>query len=353
MDTPGIGGRTDFERVTALLAVAVLSLSTFYVLRPFLGALLWAVVMAVAVWPLYLPLAERAGARAAAALVSLVLAAALIAPMVVLGVSLADNVRDVADIARDLVTAGSLPGPPSWVASIPLLGSRIHDFWAGAAADTSGFLESLRPYIDAAAGWILARSAGFGLAILEFLLAVVLVAFLCLNGATAGAVTRRVMDRIGGDRTAELLDIATSTIRSVAAGVLGTAAIQGALSTVGFWLAGVPGVPLLGMACFLTAVAQLGTPLVWIPATAWMYFQDAGGWVIFLIVWNIGVNLSDNFIKPLLIGRSSTMPLTVVFLGVIGGMLAWGFLGMFLGAVLLAVTYQLFQRWVAAGVAAE
>ena len=339
----------DFERIAALVGLIGLLGCLLWLILPFLGAIVWAVLLTVSLWPAYVALARVLGERRrlAAALISLTLVMALLAPMMLLGISLADNVRDVAAIARDLVRAGQIPGAPSWLAEIPWVGPPVAEFWNATAADSSALLDRIRPWIDDAARWALAQGASLAMAALEFLLAIVLVGFFCANGEEAASLARRTASRIGGRDTGGLLDTAVVTVRSVATGVIGTALAQAALSAIGFWLAGVPGVSLLGMACLVTALAQVGTPLVWIPATIWMYFEGETGRVIFLIVWNLGVNVSDNFIKPLLIGSAGgTVPLTVVFLGVLGGMLAWGFLGMFLGAVLLAVTYQLFLAWV-------
>lgn len=340
--------REDFERTVALVLVSLLALAVFLILSPFLGAIVWAVVLAVAVRPGYTRLREALGGRSrlAATVVTLALAAALIAPLAVLVASLGENVRDVTAIARDLTEPGTLPGPPDWVSGIPVAGHYVDTAWKRAAADSAGLVEWLRPRIETAAAWALGQGARLSLALLEFLLAVGITGVLCVHGESAAAVAARVAARLGGPAAPALLQTAASTVRSVAAGVIGTAVIQALLSAVGFWIAGIPGVPLLSMLCFVVALAQVGTGLVWIPAAIWLGYKGAQAALIFTIVWNVGINVSDNVIKPLLIGRGSSLPLAVIFLGVLGGLLAWGFLGMFLGATLLAVAYELFRRWV-------
>lgn len=340
--------REDFERIVALVLVSLLAFAVFLIVSPFLGAIAWAAVLAVAVRPGYVSLREALGnrPRLAAVLVSLGLAAALVAPLAVLIGSLSENVRDVADIARDLTEAGTLPGPPAWIAGMPVVGGYADSAWRQAAADSAGLLESLRPRIESGAAWVLGQGARLSLAILEFLFAIGITGVLCVHGEAAAEVASQVASRLGGPTAPALLATAASTVRGVAAGVIGTAIIQALLSAIGFWLAGVPGVPLLSMLCFVVALAQFGTGLVWIPAAIWLGYKGASAALVFTIVWNIGVNISDNVIKPWLIGRGSTLPLAVIFLGVLGGLLAWGFLGMFLGATLLAVAYELFRRWV-------
>jgi len=340
--------RGDFERIVALALVTLLVVAVFLLLRPFLGAIVWAAVLAVAVRPAYLRLRATLGGRErlAAVLVCLALTAALIAPLAVLGVSLADNVDAVAKIARDLVQAGGLPGPPAWVETVPLLGGWLHAGWTRASTDSAWLLASAQPYIERVASWGLEQGARLGASMLEFLLAVVISGFLCVHGESAGAMAERVARRLGGMQAPMLLTAAATTVRGVAAGVIGTAILQALLSAIGFWIAGVPGVPLLSLLCFVVTLAQLSTGLVWIPAAIWLGYEGATAALVFTIVWHIGVNLVDNIAKPWLMGRGSDLPLAVVFLGVIGGLLAWGFLGMFLGATLLATAYILFRAWV-------
>ena len=340
--------REDFERTVALVLVSLLALAVFLILSPFLGAIVWAIVLAVAVRPAYVTLREAFGGRPrlAATVITLALAAALIGPLAVLVASLGDNVRDVTTIAQDLTEAGTLPGPPDWILQIPVAGHYVHASWARAAADSAGLLAWLRPRIEPAAAWILGHGARLSLALLEFLLAVIIAGVLCVHGEGAAKVASRVALRLGGPGAPALLETAASTVRGVAAGVIGTAIIQALLSAIGFWLVGIPGVPLLSMLCFVVALAQIGTGVVWIPAAIWLGYKGARAALVFMIVWNIAVNVSDNVIKPLLIGRGSKLPLAVIFLGVLGGLLTWGFLGMFLGATLLAVAYELFHLWV-------
>lgn len=340
--------RGDFERLVALAFVSLIAAAVFLLLSPFLGAMAWAAVLAVSVHPGYVRLSKALGdrPRLAATMISLGLTAAFIAPLALMVASLSSNVHDVADIAHDLTSAGTLPGPPSWVATIPLVGSSIDAAWHRAAADSAGLLRSLTPMIQSGATWALSQGKDLGLAVVEFVLAVIITGVLCVHGEDAAELAGRVAARLGGPSAPGLLATAAATIRGVAAGVIGTAIVQALLSAIGFWLVAIPGVPLLSMLCFVVALAQIGTALVWIPVAVWLGYKGATTALVFTIVWNIGVNLSDNFLKPWLMGRGSSLPLAVIFLGVLGGLLAWGFLGMFLGATLLAVAYELFRSWV-------
>jgi predicted PurR-regulated permease PerM len=184
-----------------------------------------------------------------------------------------------------------------------------------------------------------------GLSLLEFLMAVLISGIMLHHGEGAAQVCRRFGERLSGPRGEQLLTIAEQTIRGVSVGVIGTALIQAVLTALGLLLAGVPGVLLLGFISFLTATMQVGTGLVWIPAAVWLGWSDQNGWMIFMIVWGIFANTIDNFIKPVLIGMGNATPMAVIFFGVLGGLLAFGFLGIFVGATLLAVTYTLFSTW--------
>jgi predicted PurR-regulated permease PerM len=207
-------------------------------------------------------------------------------------------------------------------------------------------MEKLRPYIITATQWLLAQGAQLGLTLLEFVLAIVFTGILYVTGEDITALVQRFATRIGGESSLNLLPVAVRTIRSVAFGVIGTALVQALLSVGSFVIAGVPGVAVLGLFCFVFAMMQIGTALVWIPIAIWLAYQDQEGWATFIVISGLAINVMDNFIKPYLISRQGAgIPTILIFIGVLGGLIAWGFLGIFLGATLLAIAYTVLRSW--------
>jgi predicted PurR-regulated permease PerM len=336
-----------FERTIALFLIAALFLACLQITAPFLRALTWAIIMAVSTWPLFLHLHRKLGERKklAAAVMTITLALAFLLPGVLLVASLTDSVQSIAALATDLTTL-KLPDPPAWVTGLPVVGERIASVWRSAKMDIGATMEQLQPYIITATQWLLAEGAQLGLALLEFLLAVMFTGILYVTGEGITVLVKQFATRVGGESSLNLLPVAVQTIRSVAFGVIGTALIQAALSVGSFIIAGVPGVAVLGLFCFVSAMLQIGTGLVWIPIAIWLAYQDQTGWAIFIVVSGLFINIMDNFIKPYLISRQGAgIPTMLIFLGVLGGLIAWGFLGIFLGATLLAIGYTVLRSW--------
>jgi predicted PurR-regulated permease PerM len=336
-----------FERIIALFLIAGLFFACLQITAPFLRAFTWATIMAVSTWSLFLRLRHRLGERKklAATVMALILALAFLLPGVVLVASLTDSIQSVAALATDLTTL-QLPDLPSWVTGLPLVGERITSVWQSARMDMGTALEKLQPYIIAASQWLLAEGAQMGLALLEFLLAIIFTGILYVTGESITAFVQRFATRVGGESSLNLLPVAVQTIRSVAFGVIGTALIQAILSVGSFVIAGVPGVAVLGLFCFVFAMLQIGTGLVWLPLAIWLAYQDQRGWAIFIVVSGLTINIMDNFIKPYLISRQGAgIPTMLIFIGVLGGLIAWGFLGIFLGATLLAIGYTVLHSW--------
>ncbi|QJD29582.1 AI-2E family transporter [Methylococcus geothermalis] len=335
-----------FERAIGLLTVGLLIAACIKIIAPFTGALIWSTIIAVASWPVFERLTERLGGRAgiAAALITAVILLVIAMPVALLINSLADHVQGVLHMTED-VSALRLPGPPAWINRIPLAGPEIESRWLAAIENLETTLTKIRPWIGKAAAWTVSQGAHLTLSLLEFLLATILAGFLFVHGKSLAGLLERFASTIAGESGTELVRIAGLTIRSVTIGVMGTALIQSVLTAFGLLLAGVPGALLLWFASFLLATLQLGTGLVWIPAAVWLEIQDQTGWMIFMVVWGLFVNTMDNVIKPYLIAQGSGTPLAIVFLGVIGGMLAWGFIGIFIGSTLLAVSHALLKAW--------
>lgn len=335
-----------FERAIGLLTIGLLIAACIKIVAPFTGALIWSTIIAVAAWPVFERLTRRLGGRAgiAATLITVAILLVIAMPVALLINSLAEHVQGVVHITED-VSSLRLPGPPEWVNRVPLIGPEIESRWLAAVENLETTLTKIRPWIGKAATWTVSQGAHLTLSLLEFLLATVLAGFLFVHGKSLAGLLERFASAIAGESGAGLVHTAGLTIRSVTIGVMGTALIQSVLTALGLLLAGVPGALLLWFASFLLATLQLGTALVWIPAAIWLEIQDQTGWMIFLVVWGLFVNTIDNFIKPYLIAQGSGTPLAIVFLGVIGGMLAWGFIGIFIGSTLLAVSHALLKAW--------
>ena len=335
------------ERVILLSLLAALVFVCIKIVSPFIGPILWGVIIAVATWHPYLKLSRLLGDRRilASVIVSLALLVVLVVPILLLVDSLAEGVRGVAGLMRDL-TSIKLPAPPDWLRGLPVIGMTLDDQWREAMVDLPASLQQLQPYIGTAAGYSLSIGAGLGAAMLEFLVAIVFAAILLVTGEAGVQVLRRFVARVGGLHHLGLLDVAAQTIRGVAAGIIFTAFIQAVLLVLGLVVVDAPGPILLGFLTFFLLVIQLPNWLVWLPVVVWLGYRGQNGLAIFLFVWGtFVVSTIDNFIRPYLISQGARLPLLLIFIGVIGGLLAYGFIGLFVGATLLGVGYTLFRTW--------
>jgi predicted PurR-regulated permease PerM len=269
----------------------------------------------------------------------------LLAPFVVVGMSLVDNAQQLLEAGRRVVAEGP-PDPPAWVGQLPVIGPRADAYWSQFSHDKARLLAELQNYIDPIRKFAVASGEALGQGILQLALSIFIAFFVYRDGE---AMTRRLLStvsRIFGDKGRHLAELAAGTTRGVVYGILGTALMQGVLAAIGFMIAGVPAAPLLGLATFFLSPVPVGPPLVWLPAAFWLFSHDQTGWAIFMLVWGAAVVSSvDNFIKPLIISRGSNMPFLLVMLGVLGGVVAFGFIGVFLGPTLLAIGYALLSDW--------
>ena len=337
----------NIEHLIALAVLVLLVMGTYLVLRPFISALLWAGLLCYATWPVFLRvnvwLKQRRGWSAA--LLCLTIALVLVAPFVIVGASLADNVGRLSNTLQTSLAQG-LPTPPPWIASLPWVGEKLHAFLLAAAADTSLLIEPIKRAMPEISKWLLSHSIALGHGVLQLSLSVFILFFFYRDGEALAQRLDIAMNRIGGERARTLLQLAGSTVKGVVNGILGTAIAQGILAAIGFLIAGVPGALFLGLATFFLSVVPVGPPLLWLPAAAWLYFQGQVGWAIFMLVWGAAVVSSvDNFLKPYLISQGASMPFILVLLGVLGGLVAFGFVGVFLGPTLLAVGYSMAREW--------
>jgi predicted PurR-regulated permease PerM len=320
------------------------------VVLPFMSALLWALVLTISSWPLYHRLRKLTGNRRILPSVLMLLGLMLIVlvPFVIVGVTLADNITEVTAALRKWLAAGP-PAPPEWLGKLPVVGEKAVSTWHSLESDTATFWTEAQRYIEPVSAWLLRAGLTLGGGLLQMTLSIFIAFFLFRDGTALVERLNRVVERVGGERGKHLLAIANKTIRGVVYGILGTALVQAVLAGIGFLIAGVPGPAFLALLTFFFSVVPVvGTGLVWIPAALWLLHQGSTGWCVFMVVWGLGVANVDNVLKPLLISQGSDMPFILIFFGVLGGALTFGFIGLFLGPTLLAVGYRLIEEWTSA-----
>ncbi|VXD01558.1 AI-2E family transporter [Pseudomonas sp. 8Z] len=336
------------DRLLVQILLLALFAASLWVLAPFWSALFWAALLAFASWPLMRWLSLRLGGRLslAAGILTGCWVVLVAVPLVWLGFNLADHIKDANALVKDLQVDG-LPSPPAWLGSLPLIGGRLVEIWTTIDQQGAAFFDTLRPYLGQVGNWLLARSARIGGGMVELALSLVLVFFFYRDGPRLAVFVHSLLQRLIGGRADHYLDLVAGTVQRVVNGVIGTAAAQALLAYIGFFIAGVPGALLLGVLTFGFSLIMI-PPLIWGPAVAWLIWQGEIGMAIFLGIWGFFVISGvDNILKPYLISRGGNLPLVVVLLGVLGGILAFGFMGLFLGPTLLAVAYNLLTDWVA------
>ena len=340
----------DLTRTTlAILCILLLIAASFWVLRPFLAATVWATMIVVATWPMLKSLERRFGGRRApaVALMTLGMLLLLVVPLWLAIGTIVDHLEDIAGFARRLAASG-LPPAPDWLAGLPLVGGKLAALWGEVAdAGSDGLLAKVQPYAAQSGKWVMVEVGGLGFMLLQFLLVVVVSAILYAGGEGAAATALRFGRRLAGLRGERAIVLAGQAIRGVALGVGVTAIVQSLLGGIGLAIAGVPFAALLSALMLMLCIAQLGPGLILFPAVGWMFWTGDSNWAGALLVWSLGVVTLDNFLRPLLIKKGADLPLLLIFAGVIGGMLGFGLIGIFVGPVALAVTYTLFEAWVA------
>ena len=335
----------------AVLFIGALIVACSWILLPFLTSFLWATTLVVTTWPVMLGLQARLrGKRWLAVTVGTVLLLLIvIVPLSLAVTAIVAKVDDIAFWGKSLA-AFTIPPPPDWVRGIPIAGPKVADTWRQYASLPPDELSvRLTPYAGKALKWFSSR-AGTGVKMfLEFLLTVVISAILYAKGETAASGVRHFARRLAGQQGEDMVTLAAKTVRSVALGIVVTAIIQSSIGAIGLVIAGVPAPGLLSAVMFLLGLAQIGSAPVLIPAVIWVYAKDGALWGTILLVVSIVSMVSDNVIRPVLIRKGADLPLVMIFAGVIGGLVAFGILGLFIGPVVLAVSYTLLESWVLSG----
>ncbi len=331
------------ERILMGLLLAGLAVGCWLVLAPFISAILWGAILVFTTWPVFRWLAVRlrlSDPGAAAVMVALT-AVLIVLPLALVAPAGADDVNLLRVTVEDAVARG-LPSAPDWVGTVPLVGATIAEYWNTWAKDLSAIGDTLRPYLGMIVESGLKVMLSIASGLLQFLLALVVAFFFYASGDALAAHLGRLIGRIVGERAPRLIAVTGATIRGTVYGILGTALVQGFLTAFGLWLSGVPRPFLLGAIAGFISVLPVGAPVIWIPSALWLLSTGHTGWGVFLFTYGLVIiSGSDNVIRPYFIARGAKLPFLLTILGVLGGALAFGLLGIFLGPVLLGVGFTL------------
>lgn len=332
-----------------MVALVLLAIGCVLVLLPFLPSLLWSVILVFATWPLFVRIEHALGGHktTAALIMTMILAAALILPLVLIANSVAAGAELVLNQVQEW--RNTAPGPiepPGWLLALPWLGEWLADYWRSAVSSTSALVETVIPLLGFLRETALRSGLTLGRGVVEISLSVLISFFIYRDALSGLDGLRNVVRRIAGEPALGLIKVAGDTMMGVVYGIVGTALAQALLAVCGFWLASVPAPFLLGTLTFLLALFPAGAPLVWFPAALWLFYGGSYGWGLFMLIWGaFVVSGIDNFLRPYLISKGTNMPFLLVLFGVIGGILTFGILGIFIGPTLLAIALALLNQW--------
>ena len=329
----------------SVIVVLILCSISFVIARPFLAPLLWGLILVIATWSAFTYCRRRLGGRntLAALLMTALLALVLLGPLALIGAAMSDNVIVLGDRLRAAIQDGLTP--PDFLAGVPLIGDSLSERWQAMVADGE-LSDEARQVLRTAVQWLLGVATALGAGIAQLALSIFCAFFFYRAGEAALRRLTDVLVHVAGERGRHLLAVAYGTLKGVVYGVIGAALAQASLAVFGYWLAGVPAPFLLGLATGFFGIIPGGPTIVWLPAAIWLFRSGDPAWGIFLVLWSAAiVSNIDNVIRPLFVSRGSALPLLLVLIGILGGAIAFGFIGIFLGPTILAVLYALMREW--------
>lgn len=342
--------RNDLTRVTlGVLCIGGMLAATILILQPFLLAAIWAVTLVVSTWGILLRVQSVLwGRRGLAVLVmTLALLVIVLAPVAIAITTIASNSHVIIGWIKDLISAG-FPMTPAWVAGLPVVGAPLAEAWDTIAqAETSELAARVSPYIGRGTEIFVSAAGSIGLLLVQMLLTVAISAILYASGEKAERLALRFGHRLAGRRGEVAIHLAGQAIHGVALGIVITAIVQAALAGIALVIAGVPFAAILTALILMLCILQAGPALVLVPLAIWFYFQGSTGLAIFIVIATVVIIAVESLLRPVLIKRGADLPMLVIFGGVIGGLLAFGLIGIFLGPALLAVSYTLLLAWMA------
>ena len=331
------------ERYAGIVLLALIVVGCAVVLMPFITAIMWAAILCFSSWPMYRWFERKFhGQRSwAAAVMTTLIALVVVIPFMVVGFTFAENVAHFAERINNYRSEG-VPAPPAWVQHIPLIGDYLNSYLTSLSMDTDKAMLALKEGLNRSMGWILRRGIDLGHGILQLALSVLIAFFFYRDGEEVVARVAEGVKRIAGDRSQRMLSVVGGTIKGVVYGVLATALGQGVVAAIGFYIVGLPSPILLGLLTFFSSLIPFAPLLVWVPVTLALFLTHHPWLGIFIAVWGLfWVNLMDNLVRPYLISKGGELPFVPVLLGVLGGIMGFGFIGIFLGPILLAIGYGL------------
>jgi predicted PurR-regulated permease PerM len=343
-----VTGENIIQLAIRLGLLALLIVWTFVLIRPFVPILAWAVVLAVALNPVYIRLAKFLGGRPklASVILTLICLAVLIGPAAWLGLGAVEGTKD---FARQLAGGElAIPSPPAAIKGWPVIGPQFYELWDQASTNLSSVLHDIAPYLKTLATRLLGLVGDAGLGMIKFLLSVVVAGVIFPFGPQLVAAGRGLLSRIVPEQSEHFLDLAGVTIRAVSQGVIGVAIVQSLLAGVGFKLAGIPSAGLLAFLVLLLSIVQIGPTIIILPVIVWIWTDEDVTTALLLTLFLVLVSFLDNILKPLVMGRGLTTPTLVILIGVIGGTLAHGIVGLFVGPIILSVAWELTVAWIRA-----
>jgi predicted PurR-regulated permease PerM len=341
--------RNSVEAAISIGLVVILVYWCFDIVKPFITPIIWGIILAVAMYPLYLRLQviQRGHQSIAAILCTLFLLVLVIVPTVLLTDSLVESVQYLAQgFGNGTLT---IPPPPESVGSWPIVGKPVVGLWRLASENIEAALQQIAPHLKVVGSWLLTTAEHAGLGVLQFMVAIIISGFLLPQTKSGKRFALLIASHFIGEKGEPLIDLAQATVRSVALGVLGVAAIQSILAGLGFIVAGVPAAGLWTLLCLLLSIVQVGIVLVVIPIIIYIFYHADTFTAVTFLVWIIPVTFIDTFLKPILLSRGVKTPMVVIFLGAIGGFLQSGIVGLFTGAVILSLSYALFMNRIKEG----
>jgi predicted PurR-regulated permease PerM len=333
------------EAFIRISIVVLLAMWCFKIGRPFIQVVLWSIIIAVALHPMHLKIQAALGGRGklAAALITFFALILIIVASFKLSAILIDGARELAARIREGTLA--VPPAPESVKSWPVVGDRVDQAWKLASVNLEAALSRFTPQIKAFSQWLLANTARTGMGILKFMVSIIIAGIFLTKADSGHKAAKAISTRLAGDRGEELVDLASTTLRSVTKGIIGVAVIQSLLAGLGCLAAGVPGAGLWALLVLIVAVAQVPTLLVLGPIVIYVFSTASMVTAVLFAIWSVFVGLCDNFLKPILLGRGVQVPMIIVFIGAIGGFVTSGIIGLFIGAIVFVVGYQLFLAW--------
>ena len=343
------GDSVFFHRsLEATIRIGLLLIITVWCLKivgPFIEPIIWGIIIAIAAHPLYSRLAKALGDRhkTAATLFTFAFLIIMMVPTVLLTDTLIDGIKMLVDKIKD--GSLSIPPPPESLGNIMLIGEPLAKFWLLASENIHSALQQLSPVLKVIGSWLLSAATGAGIAILRFVVAILIAGILLANSSGGNRIARAITNRLAADKGGDFADLAEATVRSVANGILGVALIQSLLAGISFMVVGLPAAGLWALLCLILSIAQIGTAPILIPVVIYLFYNADTFTAVAFLIWSIPLSLIDNILKPILLGRGVKTPMAIIFIGAIGGLLNSGVIGLFIGAVTLALGYELFLLW--------